>query len=159
MVFSSLQCPLLGALMTKGTRFVLANTEELHAKILEMSERIRQLENAVSSSTQGQEPHPLLREDLLLIKVPIEFRNDSSPKLPSAESPPRDKDTFPTLLDAFGTLKIGVDGHSRFFGQTARTEVGFQKLSSLCAISQTRSLFPSTLSKYGPGFISRVKVE
>ncbi|GJJ12435.1 hypothetical protein Clacol_006677 [Clathrus columnatus] len=117
-------CP-EGALMTKGTRFVLANTEELHAKILDMSERIRQLENAISSSMPGSEPHPLLREDLLLIKVPIEFRNDgNSPPSEPQDALSKDKEAFPTLLDAFGTLKIGADGHSRFFGQTARTEVG-----------------------------------
>lgn len=94
---------------------------------MDMSERIRQLENAIASSAPGQEPHPLLREDLLLIKVPIEFRNDanSPPKEPSVEPPLKDKEPFPTLLDAFGTLKIGADGHSRFFGQTARTEVSF----------------------------------
>lgn len=111
--------------MTKGTRFVLANTEELHAKIMDMSERIRQLENALSASTAGSGPHPLLREDLLLVKVPIEFRNES--KSPTQEPPQaastKEKDSMPTLLDAFGTLEIGSDGHSRFFGQTARTEV------------------------------------
>ncbi|KAF8575545.1 hypothetical protein K439DRAFT_1419688 [Ramaria rubella] len=116
-------CP-EGALMTKGTRFVLANTEELHAKIMDMSERIRQLENAVSASNSGPEPHPLLREDLLLVKVPIEFKNDanSPPQESQREDSHKDKESFPTLLDAFGTLKIGADGHSRFFGQTARTE-------------------------------------
>jgi hypothetical protein len=115
----------VGALMTKGTRFVLANTEELHAKIMDMSERIRQLENGLSASTAGSGPHPLLREDLLLVKIPIEFRNESnSPaqELPRA-NPPKEKDSMPTLLDAFGTLKIGSDGHSRFYGRTARTEV------------------------------------
>ncbi|KIJ25665.1 hypothetical protein M422DRAFT_38534 [Sphaerobolus stellatus SS14] len=112
-----------GALMTKGTRFVLANTEELHAKILEMSERIRQLENAISASSVAAEPHPLLREDLLLIKVPIEFKNDLNSPPKEATPEPIQKDPEPsTLLDAFGTLKIGADGHSRFFGQTARTE-------------------------------------
>jgi hypothetical protein len=118
-------CIILGALMTKGTRFVLANTEELHVKIMQMSERIRQLENALSASNAGSGPHPLLREDLLLVKVPVEFTNElNSPQL---DLPPKfaakEKDSMPTLLDAFGTLKIGTDGHSRFFGQTARTEV------------------------------------
>jgi len=119
--------------MTKGTRFVLANTEELHAKILEMSERIRQLENAVAASSVASEPHPLLREDLLLIKVPIEFKNDlnSPPKEPSPDPASKDQERFPTLLDAFGTLKIGADGQSRFFGQTARTEVRYIMVSLL----------------------------
>lgn len=116
-----------GALTTKGTRFVLANTEELHVKIMQMSERIRQLENALSASTGGPGPHPLLREDLLLVKVPIEFRNESNSPLQDLlpNSVEKEKDPMPTLLDAFGTLKIGSDGHSRFFGQTARTEVNY----------------------------------
>ena len=114
-----------GALTTKGTRFVLANTEELHVKIMDMSERIRQLENALSATYTGAGPHPLLRDDLLLVKVPIEFKNDtnSPPQDPPRENGAREKDSIPTLLDAFGTLKIGNDGHSRFYGQTARTEV------------------------------------
>ncbi|KAF8514037.1 fungal-specific transcription factor domain-containing protein [Gautieria morchelliformis] len=116
-------CP-EGALMTKGTRFVLANTEELHVKIMQMSERIRQLENALSASNAGPGPHPLLREDLLLVKVPVEFTNESnSPQQdPPQKTAAKEKDSMPTLLDAFGTLKIGTDGHSRFYGQTARTE-------------------------------------
>lgn len=116
----------LGALTTKGTRFVLANTEELHVKIMHMSERIRQLENALSASNAGPGSHPLLREDLLLVKVPIEFRNESnSPPQDPSKTAPKEEDPMPTLLDAFGTLKVGSDGHSRFFGQTARTEVNW----------------------------------
>jgi hypothetical protein len=88
-----------------------------------MSERIRQLENALAAA-HSPDPHPLLREDLLLVKVPIEFRNeaDISPQASPPETHVEEKESFPTLLNAFGTLKIGADGHSRFFGQTARTE-------------------------------------
>ena len=46
-------------------RFILANTEQLHEKIKAMSGRIRALEDALG---EVQSSHPLLREDLLLIK-------------------------------------------------------------------------------------------
>ncbi|KAG5644901.1 hypothetical protein DXG03_007453 [Asterophora parasitica] len=72
----------------KGTRFILANTEQLHTKIHEMSERIRQLEEALEGcqcfpgagispsspflSHQDDDPrpitHPLLAPQLLSIK-------------------------------------------------------------------------------------------
>lgn len=58
-------------------RFILANTEELHAKISSMSHRIQELEDAVAclqaALTGGREPHPLLREDLLAIKSSAEL--------------------------------------------------------------------------------------
>jgi hypothetical protein len=54
----------------KGTRFILANTEQLHTKIHDMSDRIRHLEEALESlqSQCSPEPHPLLRPEFLGIK-------------------------------------------------------------------------------------------
>ncbi|OBZ71228.1 putative transcriptional regulatory protein C1F7.11c [Grifola frondosa] len=54
----------------KGSRFILANTEQLHDKIKSMSKRIRELEEAlhVIQSQHSTDPHPLLRPELLLIK-------------------------------------------------------------------------------------------
>ncbi|KAI0354977.1 hypothetical protein OH77DRAFT_1404038 [Trametes cingulata] len=49
----------------KGSRFILANTEQLHEKIKSMSGRIRELEEALGEVQPG---HSLLRDDLLLIK-------------------------------------------------------------------------------------------
>ncbi len=49
----------------KGTRFILANTEQLHAKIQEMSDRIRHLEDAVQKTDSNS---PLLASELLTIK-------------------------------------------------------------------------------------------
>lgn len=60
-----------GALVSgKGTRFILANTEQLHEKVHEMSDRIRQLEDALQilQSRSTPEPHPLLSPDLLSVK-------------------------------------------------------------------------------------------
>ncbi|KAG6889881.1 hypothetical protein C0995_013855 [Termitomyces sp. Mi166 len=52
----------------KGTRFILANTEQLHAKIHEMSERIRSLEEALEHCRCTPAPHPLLAPELLATK-------------------------------------------------------------------------------------------
>ena len=54
----------------KTSRFILANTEQLHDKIKTMSERIHQLEDALRSTNSRltSAEHPLLRQELLLIK-------------------------------------------------------------------------------------------
>lgn len=57
----------------KGTRFILANTEQLHSKIQEMSDRIRTLEDALQAihsehASHPDQPHPLMQPALLGIK-------------------------------------------------------------------------------------------
>ncbi|KAG5645716.1 hypothetical protein DXG03_005411 [Asterophora parasitica] len=67
-------CP-EGSLTTgKGNRFVLANTESLHEKIAQLSNRVRNLEDALAQShaPHSNYPHPLLSDDLLQIKRPLE---------------------------------------------------------------------------------------
>ncbi|KAI6041369.1 fungal-specific transcription factor domain-containing protein [Pisolithus marmoratus] len=81
-----------GALTSgKGSRFILANTEQLHAKIIQMSDRIRQLEEALSSlqTEYTQEPHPLLHQDLLRIKNSLELYSPQTPtsRLSHIDSP------------------------------------------------------------------------
>ncbi|KAI0670752.1 hypothetical protein C8Q78DRAFT_809999 [Trametes maxima] len=68
----------------KGSRFILANTEQLHEKIKAMSGRIRELEEALN---EVQPAHHLLREDLLLIKKSADlFGVDPQPlQVPGAE--------------------------------------------------------------------------
>ncbi|KAH8832430.1 hypothetical protein DL96DRAFT_1492094 [Flagelloscypha sp. PMI_526] len=58
----------------KGNRFVLADTEELHDKVQELSARIRTLEDALALShvLHSNQPHPLLSETLRQIKRPLE---------------------------------------------------------------------------------------
>lgn len=56
-------------------RFILANTEQLHDKISELSDRVRQLEEALEQ-VQAQcsnQRHPLLAPDLLKIKTSQEL--------------------------------------------------------------------------------------
>jgi len=90
-------------------RFVLADTEELHGQIGQMSQRIRQLEDALSlahnSEIQG-DPHPLLRHDLLAVKFA------SGPRSVSEDA----DDQF-TL--SFGTLATTDSGGSTYFGVSA----------------------------------------
>jgi len=65
---------LLGVLVSgKGTRFILANTEQLHSKIQDMSDRIRNLEDALQAlhsdhTDNPHQPHPLMEAELLGIK-------------------------------------------------------------------------------------------
>ncbi|KNZ82068.1 hypothetical protein J132_08251 [Termitomyces sp. J132] len=61
-------CPEGVLVSGKGTRFILANTEQLHTKIQEMSERIRNLEEALEQCQCTPAPHPLLTSELLVIK-------------------------------------------------------------------------------------------
>ena len=52
-------------------RFILANTEQLHDKIVELSERVRQLEDALGDvqSKVSVASHPLLAPELLKVKT------------------------------------------------------------------------------------------
>jgi hypothetical protein len=100
----------------QGTRFVLADTSQLHSKITEMGQRIRQLEDALAISQSGvsNEQHPLLREELLSIKFGPE--NGSVPKSH------RSRDPSVESIDAFGTLTIFDSGQSKYFGRSAGSE-------------------------------------
>ncbi|KAF7365020.1 4Fe-4S ferredoxin-type domain-containing protein [Mycena venus] len=63
-------CP-EGALQSgRGSRFILANTEQLHEKITQLSERVRQLEDGLESFSAE---HPLLAPDLRRIKTSQEL--------------------------------------------------------------------------------------
>ncbi|KAL1745278.1 hypothetical protein HDZ31DRAFT_82070 [Schizophyllum fasciatum] len=71
----------------RGSRFILANTEQLHTKIQQLSDRVRNLEQAL----QGYNPEdPLLASELLLIKTAQEFHATgnapSSPNGPGSMS-------------------------------------------------------------------------
>ncbi|KAF7972403.1 hypothetical protein HWV62_18056 [Athelia sp. TMB] len=114
-ILSRLEC---GLILISYTRFILTDTEELHRKIQVMSQRIRQLEDALAllQSSISSEKHCLLRDDLLLIKYGPEQRpviDDSEPSQDPTAEP----------IDAFGTLTIGDGGESRYFGASAGPEV------------------------------------
>ncbi|VDB88587.1 unnamed protein product [Peniophora sp. CBMAI 1063] len=118
-------CP-NGSLTTgKGNRFILANTEVLHDKIHELAARVRQLEDALreSHSYVSKDRHPLLTEELLQIKRPLEREARDELPLPSGsnmlEVTPETSEEAEEVLDAVGSLVISDDGKANFFGTTA----------------------------------------
>lgn len=68
-------------------RFILANTEQLHSKIHEMSEHIRRLEEALQSSSSSSDAHPLLQPDMLNVKSTMELYGVTQPKNGSTSTP------------------------------------------------------------------------
>ncbi|KAG7100165.1 hypothetical protein E1B28_001945 [Marasmius oreades] len=133
-----------GSLTTwKGNRLVLANTAELHERIDTLCGRIRELETALRTLQiqVSDEPHPLLSADLLQLKAPqsnlppkasspaTTDPQTSSPASCSPPEEPQDMDEDEILVDAFGTLSIGVNGESTFLGKTARSEFLIRALS------------------------------
>ena len=86
------------------------DTEQLHRKISEMGQRIRQLEDALAilQSSVSTEPHPLLEDE------PVLSVNSSTAKAP---------DVLTETMDAFGTLTIGDSWESKYFGSSAGSEV------------------------------------
>jgi hypothetical protein len=101
--------------------FVLADTDRLHNKIAEMSDRIRQLEDAlaVSHSSVSRDPHPLLQRDLK-IKSMIDLHSAIEQTNENQEADELDGNR---VLDTFGTLALRDDGASTFYGRSAGHEV------------------------------------
>ena len=83
------------------SRFVLANTESLHEKISELSMRVRSLEDAlaVAHKAIANDRHPLLSDELLRIKNPLERDVNAEPVRMSEE-----EDT----IEANGSLSVLV---------------------------------------------------
>jgi len=104
-------------------RFVLASTQELHEKIDELANRVRALEDAlrVAHSHLSSEQHPLLSDELLRIKAPLQREPQPSRSGQSGEE--NDDESNPDVVDAFGSLSIGICGRAKYFGQTANSWV------------------------------------
>ncbi|GBE86700.1 hypothetical protein SCP_0905800 [Sparassis crispa] len=110
-------CPNGSLSAGQGTRFVLADTEQLHRKIAEMSERIRQLEDALAIFQAGvsNERHPLLRDELLTVKFGPEVRRTVDEE--------NSRDQLSHSIDALGTLTIGDHGETKYFGRSGGSEM------------------------------------
>lgn len=114
------------------TSFVLADTEKLHEKILLMSDRIRQLEDALAvlqSSVAPRESHPLLRRELLDVKsiIDLHIAIDEDKAQKTAERADDDSQ----YIEAFGTLALRDDGAATFYGRSAGSEVSDLRALSL----------------------------
>ncbi|KAH7912868.1 fungal-specific transcription factor domain-containing protein [Hygrophoropsis aurantiaca] len=117
-------CP-NGSLITgQGTRFVLADTEKLHAKIALMSDRIRQLEDALAILQQSvipDEEHSLLQRDLLDVKSIIDLHAAVDEEKATVKVE-QEVDSGSQYIEAFGTLAIRDDGAATFYGPSAGSE-------------------------------------
>jgi hypothetical protein len=105
---------------------VLADTEKLHEKILLMSDRIRQLEDALAvlqSSVAAHESHPLLHRDLLEVKSIIDLHVAvDEDKIRKTETN-HQVDDESQYIEAFRTLALRDDGAATFYGRSAGSEV------------------------------------
>lgn len=105
---------------------MLANTEELHEKIIQLQDRISSLENALATlqAAHSSQPHPLLREDLLELKAPLgtELAPSQVKRRRTEAQDPVELEQGPEVLDALGTLTIESEGRSAFYGGTAGAE-------------------------------------
>ncbi|KAH7102397.1 hypothetical protein BKA62DRAFT_700239 [Auriculariales sp. MPI-PUGE-AT-0066] len=100
-------------------RFVLSNTEHLHEKIGQMSSRISELEDALATlqSQLSSESHPLLTEQLLAIKIPLE-----NPDKREEDIRRKHEEATGPLVVQMGTLVVG--DRAVFFGPNAAPDEG-----------------------------------
>ena len=96
-------------------RFVIAATEHLHRRISRMSDRNRQLEDALASlqASVSKDPHPLLSENAIIVDV-----EDASDKPHESEG-----EGTGEVSRALGTLSVSDHGISRFFGSTGGSDL------------------------------------
>lgn len=110
----------------RGSRFILANTEQLHEKITQLSDRVRELEDALgvlhrerAGESRKQEPHPLLSPEKLQVKtsqdlygIPQDRQQPQPVTGPSRPAPPTDVDM---KEDAYSSLPLPTSSvHSNF---------------------------------------------
>lgn len=110
-------------LKTRKYRFILSDTADVHLKMSEMSQRIRQLENALAvlQATVSNETHPLLSDSM---KCDAEFKS------PTNETEDVDDDDVEgPIVEALGTLSISDSGVSKYYGPSA---AGFETLLGVC---------------------------
>ncbi|KAF7349859.1 Zn(2)-C6 fungal-type domain-containing protein [Mycena venus] len=93
----------------RGRRIMRSESLELSTVIHNMGDRIRQLETAVAEAhaEESQSPHPLLREELLVIKRTSELPRSSSDPTPAQ------------LTNNPGALAVSASGTPRYFGPSA----------------------------------------
>jgi hypothetical protein len=119
-----------------GGRFILSGSEQLHKKIREMGDRIKELEDALASTWSPRNgdtgEHPLLRKDLLRIKLPPDVQSaelsasTTAPDTTMQPVEPRagETTTVEGLSDGLGTLTmVGSEGRMAYMGRTAKIEV------------------------------------
>lgn len=87
-----------------------------------MATRIRQLEDGLRSTYlhQSSEPHPLLSEDLLKIKAPLQRDTTHAKTISNTnKSTVEEEEKGADVVDASGTFSIGVSGETKYYGPIA----------------------------------------
>lgn len=117
--------------------FVLASTQDLHEKINQLANRVRDLEDALRAShtLHSLDPHPLLSEDLLRIKAPIQRENLINTGATNGNPDEQGAD----VVDSFGSLSISESGRTNYFGQATSSWVSFPRDRSCHAVLTIRS--------------------
>jgi hypothetical protein len=128
--------------------FVLASTQELHEKITELCSRARDLEDALKTAHahNSNESHPLLSEELLKIKAPLE--RDAPLRNPTTIHQ-QEEENNPDVIDNFGTLAINGAGNTSYYSQSANSWVRRQ-LTVLQIKALTLFAFDSIVLPAGP---------
>jgi hypothetical protein len=67
------------------------------------------------------DPHPLLSEDLLRIKAPLQREPSDSRSSPTQSF--KEDEQNSDVVDAFGSLSISVSGRAKYFGSFANSWV------------------------------------
>ena len=102
---------------------MLASTQELHEKISVLCNRVRELEDALrhSNSLVSPDRHPLLTDDLLQIKAPLQREPPSHRNVPKGHV--KEEEPNGEIVDAFGSLSINSAGGTKYFGSIANSWV------------------------------------
>ncbi|KAJ4490621.1 fungal-specific transcription factor domain-containing protein [Lentinula aciculospora] len=103
-------CPTKTLTPLPTKRIMTSDTAALHKKIQTMSQRIKQLEDALSTlqSTVSSEPHHLLVE--------------APPRMEPRKNSLTDDAKTAQMADALGTLTLGKLGDARYLGRSAGSE-------------------------------------
>ncbi|OCB91784.1 hypothetical protein A7U60_g956 [Sanghuangporus baumii] len=119
-------CPNGTLAPTHGTRPSAPDAVAYDTKIMELSNRIRQLEDAlqITHSTVSTAPHPLLAEDLLQIKNRAVASTSTK-----ADSDLVDSD----LVDSFGTLAITNRGTEFYLGGPSHDFLTVRFYEAVCS--------------------------
>ena len=89
-----------------GLSTILASTEDLHRRNEQLSERVRELETALATlqASLSDNPHPLLSDDLLLLKFPPGIAVNMAAV--NGDALAKEEEEEEDITEAFGTLHI-----------------------------------------------------
>ncbi|KAF8509603.1 hypothetical protein BU17DRAFT_98789 [Hysterangium stoloniferum] len=144
-------CP-QGRMSSKGSRYVLANTEQLHDKIDSLIIRVRQLEGALEelqARHYPDKPHPLLSKEPLAAARPLNPVDDEEKHIyPNVAKEGLSEGTATLTLDDNGTQYSGSTGVIAYFGMVAQGPSDPRKRQKSETFLKALSDLPSDLSHF-----------